>query len=761
MRILYITDALAVWGGIERVLRDKMNYLVEHYGHDVHIVTTDQGDHPIPFPLDERVKVHDLDIRYHHQYRFHGINRLIEYLRLNRLFLNRLKKTISEIEPDIIVCIRIETINTILKVKGSIPLICESHSMFYAYKYEKASFWNKVRLWMLRRNMGKADCVVALTEGDANDWRSVNNNVRVIPNVVHLNLTGRYSDLHSKIVIFAGRFSTQKDVWSLLKIWEIVHQRYPDWELHAYGEGEQKEGFVKEAERKNTGIKVFSPTSEIFEKYLSSSMLIMTSLYEPFGLVLPEAMSCGLPVIAFNCPYGPADIITNGVDGFLIENRDVTAFADKIITLIENDLLRNEMGKAAIKSSQRFHSDNIMHKWEILFESYNAHKKEDLLKHKFIIIGSDHTNTLGQIRCLGEKGIRPIVVITEQHPYLITKSKYLGELHQVSSIAEAPRYVVEHWGNEPIKPFVYTDRDVFMCAIDDCYELFDGKFYFWNAGKKGRIRELINKEEQMAIAAECGLNVIPTERVKRGELPKTLDYPIFTKATNSLNPFWKANAFICNNEKELLEAYKHMGIDDVLLQRYIKRKDEAPIQGLSIDAGREVKLFARKTSKRFSPTGFGVYSSIERFDDVEMESKVSEMVRRMGFTGIFEVEFIQDLNDIMFFLEINYRCTMSIHAYSEFGVNIPYLFARATLDGTIPLDDIHYSEKKDYHMMIELDDFKESVINGQTSFFHWLKDFVHSDSYLYLDKNDMGPFVAMCIRKTLNAFRVIMRMKKL
>ena len=80
-----------------------------------------------------------------------------------------------------------------------------------------------------------------------------------------------------------------------------------------------------------------------------------------------------------------------------------------------------------------------------------------------------------------------------------------------------------------------------------------------------------------------------------------------------------------------------MGIDDVLLQRYIKRKDEAPIQGLSIDAGREVKLLARKTSKRFSPTGFGVYSSIERFDDVEMESKVSEMVRRMGFTGIFEV----------------------------------------------------------------------------------------------------------------------------
>ena len=90
----------------------------------------------------------------------------------------------------------------------------------------------------------------------------------------------------------------------------------------------------------------------------------------------------------------------------------------------------------------------------------------DIKKHKFIIIGSDHSNTLGQIRCLGEKGIRPIVVITEQKPYLITKSKYLGELHQVGSIAEAPRYVAEHWGSEPVKPFLYTDRDDFMCAID-------------------------------------------------------------------------------------------------------------------------------------------------------------------------------------------------------------------------------------------------------------------------------------------------------
>ena len=185
MRILYITDALAVWGGIERVLRDKMNYLVEHYDYDVHLVTTDQGPHPIPYPLDERVHVHDLDIRYHHQYKFRGFKRLQKYLELNHLFTKRLKDIINKIAPDVIVCIRIEMLNTILKAKSNIPLICESHSMCYAYKYEKTSFWYRFRyLWILR-NVRKADCIVALTEGDAKDWRHYNNNVIVIPNIVH------------------------------------------------------------------------------------------------------------------------------------------------------------------------------------------------------------------------------------------------------------------------------------------------------------------------------------------------------------------------------------------------------------------------------------------------------------------------------------------------------------------------------------------------------------------------------------------------
>ena len=383
----------------------------------------------------------------------------------------------------------------------------------------------------------------------------------------------------------------------------------------------------------------------------------------------------------------------------------------------------------------------------------------DILSHKFIIIGSDHSNTLGQIRCLGEKGIRPIVVITEQNPYLIIRSKYLGELHQVGSIAEAPRYVAEHWGNEPVRPFLYTDRDDFMCAIDDCFDLLDGRFYFWNAGKKGRIRKLINKEEQMAIAAECGLNVIPTERVKRGELPTTLDYPVFTKATNSLNPFWKANVFVCHSKEELLEAYRHMGIDEVLLQMYIRKKDETPIEGISIAGGREVKLLIKKTSFRYESNGFGLFSQLLPYNDDALEQKVKAFIQKAHYTGIFEVEFIVDENGNSYFLEVNFRNTMFNHACANCGVNVPWLFAKWTLDNHIDTMDAVYCGKSPY-VMYEFDDLKTSVIHGSLGFFKWLRDFKRTSSFLYLDKHDMSPFWAFLWRKTTNSVRGAMGLRK-
>lgn len=367
MRIVYVTDALAVWGGIERVLSDKMNYLVREYGYDVYVVTADQGAHPIPFPLDERIHVKDLNIRFHLQYQYSGIKRILKCRELARLYRSRLKSYISEINPDIISCIRDGCTSAVLDINSSIPTIFESHAMYKDVEFEQSTFLHRLSIYMGRRKFKRLDKIVTLTQGDAEDWKRVCNNVCVIPNVVHLNESGRYSLCNEKRAIFAGRFDFQKNFGTLIEVWTLVQKRHPDWVLDVYGNGKLKPHYEKIVYDNKLNIIIHPAVPDIFDRFIESSMLLMSSLYEPFGLVLAEAMSCGLPVVAFDCPYGPADIIHDGVDGYLVEDRNVEAFADRVCQLMENDDLRQLMSKSAILSAQRYKSEAIMPQWEHLF----------------------------------------------------------------------------------------------------------------------------------------------------------------------------------------------------------------------------------------------------------------------------------------------------------------------------------------------------------------------------------------------------------
>ena len=370
MRVLYVTDALAIWGGIERILVEKSNYLADKCGFDVHFITINQGSHPILFPLNESVNYKDLDIRFHQQYDSYGIWRLIKKWTLKKLFVNRLTEYISDVKPDLIVTARTELLSGIFSAKGTIPLVYESHSSYIADSFLSDSWFSLLKSKYLIRNVQHANMVVSLTDGDAAEWRKITPNVCVIPNIVNLNKSGKFSSCENKTVIFVGRFSRQKDISSLLTIWSIVSDKFPDWRLHIYGGyGEEQNHLVDFIREKYTNISVFPPTSNIFDKYLDSSLLLLTSLFEPFGLVLPEAMSCGLPVVAFDCPYGPRDIIRNGIDGFVIENRDINKFAEKVCLLMGDHDLRVKMGSEGVKSSSQYEDSKIMPKWIQLFKS--------------------------------------------------------------------------------------------------------------------------------------------------------------------------------------------------------------------------------------------------------------------------------------------------------------------------------------------------------------------------------------------------------
>ena len=370
MRVLYIFRSLAVWGGIERVLVDKMNYLASVFGYEVYMLTTCQGDHPIPYHIDSAVHLDDLGIQFHRQYQYQGLHRILDGYQRTRLFEKRLSERLLVIRPDVIICTTADPVNSIAKVKGSIPLVVESHSICSRTFGEKGLRQRHVA-HLLKKGLKKASCVVALTNGDAMEWRAFHPNVKVIPNIVHLN-EGGISNCQNKRVIWVGRFDYQKRPLEMVQIWQQIHPAFPEWHLDIYGEGELKQLLQNAISSQNMNIHLHEPTNQILDAYRHSSLLVATSLYEPFGLVIPEAMSCGLPVISYDSQFGPASIISDGNDGFLIENDNQEMFVNRLSRSMHDEPLRMFMGMNAIESSKRFSSDIIMPKWETLFSELNS-----------------------------------------------------------------------------------------------------------------------------------------------------------------------------------------------------------------------------------------------------------------------------------------------------------------------------------------------------------------------------------------------------
>ena len=214
----------------------------------------------------------------------------------------------------------------------------------------------------------KFDLLVSLTQQDANNW-SKYLKTTIITNMIHTDKDGGYSDLKNRRVIFAGRYSKEKGLSELYKIWELVYQKHPNWHLDLFGSGPLHDALVIKAKELNINIHVNESTDNIFKEYRKSSILVLCSVFEAFGLVIPEAMSCGLPVVSFDCPFGPSHIITDSKDGYIIPNRDIPLFAHRVCDLIESEELRRKIGQEAILTAKQYVPELIVRQWEQLYHN--------------------------------------------------------------------------------------------------------------------------------------------------------------------------------------------------------------------------------------------------------------------------------------------------------------------------------------------------------------------------------------------------------
>lgn len=244
---------------------------------------------------------------------------------------------------------------------------------------ENRSFLYRLIARYWRHKMDRAvhnlDALVLLTQHDADSWAGLTKTY-VIPNSIPF-YPSCSSSCDNKVVIFVGRFNEQKGLEYLIKTWESTFKKHRDWTLHIYGDGDQKEMLYQLISKAGLekGVKVHQPTKKIMEKYLESSIFLLTSRFEGLPMVIVEAMACGLPVVSFDCPYGPADIIQNGEDGYLVEYLNTDEAALKVCELIENPELRKQMSRNARENIKRFDRNVIMKKWVDLFEILCNEKK--------------------------------------------------------------------------------------------------------------------------------------------------------------------------------------------------------------------------------------------------------------------------------------------------------------------------------------------------------------------------------------------------
>ena len=303
--------------------------------------------------------------------------------------------------------------------------------------------------------------------------------------------------------------------------------------------------------------------------------------------------------------------------------------------------------------------------------------------HKFIVFCGDHYNPLGVVRSLGEEGIRPIVILMGAHPVMINHCRYVGKLHQVHSPDEGYAILLKEYGSEPLKPFLYTCDDGITSFLDLHYDELIDKFYFFHGRGQGIVTRYMDKENICNLAVECGAQIAKTEMVTPGTMPKVVRYPLITKAIISTLGGWKEDSFICRNENELKEAYKHIRSERILLQEYIEKKNELCLDGFCYNNGEEVIIPYYSNYLRFSNKSYGPYMVMKPFEDEKVMDWVKSILRKVGFTGIFSVEFLIDKDDNLYFLEVNFRNSTWSYAYTCGGYNMPLLWAQATLDGKL------------------------------------------------------------------------------
>lgn len=375
MKIVYCLNSLGEIGGISKVTVTKINALAQIEGNKIYAIITDvcQDNN---FDLHPNITLIHLPINYYEydwKSRLHSIySSIVKKIKHKR----ELQKAIDIIKPDIIVSVGQAEKYMVLRLKTDAKILRELHfEKNFRYKYAKGPL-DKIQAFIsniydFTWSFKHYDKVIVLTEEDLKTNWSNHENVIYIHNPLTVPVKEFSINKREKKIISVGRLHRVKNFDILINVFSRIHKLYPEWRLEIWGEGNERNSLEMLIKKENLGDCISLPgsTNDINDKLSSASVFAFTSSCEGFALVLIEAMLNGVPPIAFKCPCGPADIITDGEDGILVENQNQKLFFKKLSSLIANESALENMRINSYRKALTYTPDKIAEKWMDVFES--------------------------------------------------------------------------------------------------------------------------------------------------------------------------------------------------------------------------------------------------------------------------------------------------------------------------------------------------------------------------------------------------------
>lgn len=354
-----------------------------------------------------------------------------------------------------------------------------------------------------------------------------------------------------------------------------------------------------------------------------------------------------------------------------------------------------------------------------------------------VIIGASHHNTLSMVRCMGQNGLKPYVILYGHTKSYIQRSKYLAGYKHVETAEEVIDELVAFCKSYSSKPVVITCSDELSMILDQRYEEMCSICHFFNAGEKGRVTHFMDKQVQIALARECGFATPWSIDCLPDNVPfEKVQYPCIVKPKESVHGGKKI--FVCNNYDELKTSL--LEFDDeyaVIIQQYIKGEYEVVIIGLTIKERSFVPGIVRKHRDYKGATTYStVYPEKNIPSSVVIASE--NMLRHIGYEGLWGIECIK-MGERFYFIELNLRNDATTYSLAVAGVNLPMAYYQAFSGGEY---NTSLSKKVEVvNSMVEFEDFN-FVLKRIVSLRQWKKELNDCGCIYYYDKNDKVPYRA-------------------